>query len=349
MWRCDVIVVFTLCSANYLAHARTLADSVVKHNETYKIVIGLVDRLPASVESSFCDPYELIPVEDLPITALPEMVERYNIVELNTAVKPFYMEYLYNRDPQVEAVIYLDPDILVLSDFKTIVKRLTTYDIIVTPHSCTYDDSALNIHYELTMLSTGIFNLGFLATRRSETTFAFLTWWQKRLQDHCYYWPGSGVFVDQLWVTLAPLYFAGIFVEKNPGFNMCYWNHFERQLTIRDGRYIVNGDHELVFHHFSSYDPEQPNLITKRIGVRALSFKERPDLKPLFDKYRAQLLAHGYLLVRPLEYSLRNLPKESRTPKAAVRDSARGLLRALPTVLQMPLRRIARFTINTFE
>jgi hypothetical protein len=201
------------------------------------------------------------------------------------------------------------------------------------------------------MLQTGIYNLGFLATARSarsETTFSFLKWWQTRLREHCYYQPGSGIFVDQLWVTLAPLYFPGILVEKNPGCNMCYWNHFERRLTICDGHYIVNGEHELLFYHFSSYDPSNADRITMRKDQMVLTFEERPDLKPLFDMYRTRLLACDYMSIRSFKYSLpKRPPKSPMTPKAA-RSGVRAVLRALPQVAQLHLKRFAQFTLDSF-
>ena len=82
-----MITVFTLCSTNYLAHAKTLGDSLRKTNPNYRFVIGLVDRVPAQLQSSFWQPYELIEVEELGIEGFAEMVQRYDVVELNTAVK----------------------------------------------------------------------------------------------------------------------------------------------------------------------------------------------------------------------------------------------------------------------
>ena len=146
-------------------------------------------------------------MEELGIPALWDMVQNYDVVELNTALKPFYMEHLYLRNPAVETVIYLDPDIVVYSSFKAVTEKLGVHDIVLTPHSSTFDNSVANIHYEVIMLNCGIFNLGFIATSRSETTFAFLKWWQTRLRSHCYNRVESGMFTDQLWVALAPLYF----------------------------------------------------------------------------------------------------------------------------------------------
>jgi len=344
-----VITVFTLCSTNYLAHAKTLGDSLIEHNPDYHFVIGIVDRVPGEIDPSFWHPFELIEVESLAIDVLAEMVQRYDVVELNTAVKPFFFKHLYQRDPSTEAVIYLDPDILVCTPFQELEEKLRTHKIIVTPHSCTFDNSATVIYYEQGMLSSGIFNLGFLATSRSEATKAFLDWWEYRLRAHCYYAPSTGIFVDQLWVTLAPLYFP-VHVEKNPGYNMCYWNHFERQLTPNDGGYVVNGKQKLIFYHFSSYSPDKPEKITVRTKSKTASFAERPDLKPLYDDYRTRLLANGYLTIKSVPFVLRRKPpKSNTTPRTAIRDTLRTVLRALPRSFQRPLKRISQFTLNSFK
>jgi hypothetical protein len=344
-----VITIFTLCSTNYLAHAKTLGDSIRQQHPGYQFVIGVVDRIPDDLPSSFWSPYELIPVEDLAIAGFDEMVGRYDVVELNTAVKPFYIEHFYRRDPSVEAVIYLDPDILVCSSLEPLVDTLRAHSIIVTPHSCTYDDSDTAVYYEEGMLRSGVYNLGFLATARGETTSALLRWWQRRLRDRCYYAPGSGVFVDQLWMTLAPLYFA-VHVEKNPGYNMCYWNHFERQLSRQGERYVVNGEHDLVFYHFSSYSPDKPDQVTVRKMSRTASFDERPDLRPIYDEYRERLLKNGYAAVKSTKYVLRqHPPKPSYSFKTASMYGMRKILHALPFHLQWVLKRGAQFTLNSFK
>jgi hypothetical protein len=344
-----MIVVVTICSANYLAHAKVLGDSVVRHNPGYRFVIGLADRLSDQVSPAFWHPHELIPVEDIGIEELGEMVQKYDVVELNTAVKPFFIDYLY-RNPEVEAVIYLDPDIMVYSSLAPLVEKLRSYNLVVTPHSFTYDDSPENIYYETGMLGTGIYNLGFLGTSRNEVTFSFLRWWQRRLREYCYYKPGTGIFVDQLWVTLAPLYFSGVCVEKHPGLNMAYWNVFERALSHRDGRYLVNGDHDLVFYHFSSFDPQKPGAMTKRLKSLTKSLADRPDLVLIYADYSQRLLAANYAAVTTLKYSLRrNAPKRGRTLKDKLKNGYRSLVRALPITIQRKLQRFAQISFDALK
>ena len=88
---------------------QTLGDSLREHNPDIHFVIGLVDRLPQGLPPAYYEPFEVLPVEKLGIPEFAEMVQKYNIVELNTATKPFYMAFLYERDPSMEVVIYLDP------------------------------------------------------------------------------------------------------------------------------------------------------------------------------------------------------------------------------------------------
>lgn len=342
-----MVTFFTLCSANYLAHAKVLGDSLLEHNPEYKFAIGLVDRIPEGLDAPYWHPHELVPVEQLNIPEFGEIVRDHDVVELNTLVKPFYIEYFYRRDPKVDAVIYLDPDILVCGSFGRLVDKLRRYAIVVTPHSCTFDDSEANLYYEGGMLTTGIYNLGFIGTSRSDTVFVFLKWWQKRVLHCCHIRQGRGAFVDQLWINLVPLYFSDVYVEKDPGYNMCYWNHFERHLSRRNGSYLVNGKHDLVFVHFSSYTPMTPELAARRSKAKITPFSERPDLKPLYDDYRQRLLDRRYRDMSALKYSLRKRPPKSKlTVKRAAKRALRFLVGAMPVSLQTRLGNIAQFTAD---
>ena len=337
--------VLTLCATNYLAHAKVLGQSLAEHNPDIRFVIGLVDRVPAGFDEKFWAPFELIPVERLKIPGFWEMARKYDLVELNTAVKPFYIEHLYLRDSAETTIFYLDPDMLVCGSFALLEDKLRNFNFVVTPHSCTYDNSQVNIYYEIGMLTTGVYNLGFLGTSRSDTTFKFLKWWQHRVREFCFYEPGSGVFTDQLWITLAPLYFPGFYVEKDPGYNMCYWNHFERHLSRPSSKYLVNGGHELVFYHFSSYSPTNPDSITVRPKSRVQSFSERPDLKPIYEEYGSRLLEAGYWTVQSFPYSIpREAPEAPFSIKTSIKQGLRSLVGVLPKRSQSFIKNLALFT-----
>jgi hypothetical protein len=342
------VTFFTLCSSNYLAHARTLGESVRRHHPSARFVIGLVDRIAEGVPEKILSGWELLPVEQLSIPGFADMASRYNIVELNTAVKPFYLEYLYSQSVTVDAVIYLDPDMVLFSPMTRVLERLHTHSLVFTPHSCSADDSALVIDYERAMLSTGVFNLGFLATRRSKDTDRFARWWQRRLFEHCYYRPGTGLFVDQIWANLAPVYFESAFIERDPGHNVAYWNLFERKLARVAGGYVVNGSVPLVFFHFTNYNPQQPEKLAHRAWPRIPTFAERPDLGSLFDEYRESLLYNGYDAVRELPYLLADAKRPEPQPSFVKRITGKAL-RALPGGVRHLLMRAGHFVYRHCE
>lgn len=341
-----MITVFTLCASNYLAGAKVLGESVKRHCPDVDFVIGLVDRLPKELDPSYCAPFEIIPVESLGLESFEEMSRKYKIVELCTAVKPWYFELLYARDPHTDVVIYLDPDILVYRSLAPLVHTLSRANIVITPHSCTYDDSSTNIFYEKAMLRKGIYNLGFIATRRSAETAKFLRWWQVRLRDHCYWRPDDGMFFDQLWVALAPVYFEGVYVEKDPGYNMSFWNVFERRLTVREGTRIVNGNHDLVFFHFSGFKPLDPVASISR-GYPMPSLEERPDLRDVYEEYRRLLLENDVAEIKQLPCAFAATKKKTIAGLAGwLKQSAREAYQCLPPAVKNAVRRLVSFLVD---
>lgn len=292
---------FTICSVNYLAQARTLGDSLRKTNPGYQYVIGLVDKLSqANLPADLMPPYPMLEVDQINIPDFAAMCDRYDITELNTAVKPFYIDYLYETYPDATQVIYFDPDIIVYQPLTKLNRDLTTYSMVLTPHCCspTPDWKTPNEQHHL---NTGIYNLGFIGLRRDATARQFVNWWKERLVYECRIDLCAGLFVDQHWVNFAPVYHDNVLIEHHPGYNVAYWNLHERYFsTDATGQWRV-GDpaslstpetptEPLQFFHYSGYSTDRPGEISKY--QTRYSFDERPDAKPLFELYRQRLLTN---------------------------------------------------------
>src|ERR1700733_7460856 len=101
---------FTICSNNYLAHAKTLADSFLQFNPESPFIVGLVDKKSEDIDYSFLGKANLIELSDDIIPGYKDMMVRYNIVELNTAVKPFFFNYLI-KTYSPDFIHYFDPDV----------------------------------------------------------------------------------------------------------------------------------------------------------------------------------------------------------------------------------------------
>jgi len=284
-------IAYTICSVNYLAQARTLGDSLKSTNPEILFVIALVDKLAGiQFDESFVPAYPMIEIDKIGIRDLEEIAVRYDITELNTAVKPFCFTYFFQHYPEARNVIYFDPDIIVFQPLTELLATLSQYQAVLTPHINTPIEDRL-IPNELHHLNTGIYNLGFVAFRRSVENTAFIKWWEEKLRYECLIDLCNGLFVDQNWMNFLPVFVPNVYLERNPGYNAAYWNLHERQFSRLGDVQYVNADNPLIFFHFSGYDPARPEVLSKYQDRFVLA--ERPDVTPLFQLYCDSLLANG--------------------------------------------------------
>ncbi|MBD2704544.1 glycosyl transferase [Spirosoma sp. BT702] len=292
-----MVLAFTICSVNYLAQARTLGDSLRQTNPEYKYIIGLVDRLDvANLPDDLMPDYPMVEVDKIHIPDFQAMCDRYDITELNTAVKPFFIDYFYTTYPNVTQIIYFDPDIIVYQPLTQLNQALDQHSILLTPHTCspTPDWKRPNDQHHL---NTGIFNLGFIGLRNDDTARQFVNWWKQRLVYECRIDLCSGMFVDQQWVNFAPVFHDNVLIDNHPGYNVAYWNIHERYLSLNeDEQWQVSDTADksgplLQFFHYSGYDPYKPDNVSKYQD--RYTFDERPDIKPVFELYKERLLANN--------------------------------------------------------
>ncbi|MBA4197794.1 MAG: hypothetical protein C0459_09590 [Chitinophaga sp.] len=283
-------IAYTVCSANHLAYAKTMADSFSKHNNDYHVFICLVDKINGRFDSNFFKPYLLIEAENIGIDSFEKMSNQYTIIELNCAVKPFMAQYLI-KEYNPEILIYVDTDIYFYQSLNTIEKQLETSSIILTPHYTTpINDKRLST--ERDVIRSGLYNAGFIAMKVTDITKDFLQWWSNHLIDECYYNFAEGMGVDQTWLNLVPLFFDEVIVSNNKGLNVAYWNLHERSLSIKHNSVVVNENEPLIFLHISGYKFEMPEILSKHQNRFDLS--NLPVLRNLLEDYTKEVKANGY-------------------------------------------------------
>ena len=274
----------TIISRNYLAHARTLAHSFRQFHPDAPVFVCLVDRVDGAFDPAR-EPFELIEAHALGIRDFEAMAFQYDVMELNTAVKPFVLEQLlFERG--VEQLLYLDPDILVLSPVSWLFDQLDRASILLTPHATRpYEDAKLPGEHLL--LQTGAYNLGFIGVAATAQARSMLRWWQGHCHDECAVRPEEGLFVDQKWVDLVPSFYPETRILRDPGLNVAYWNLHERQVdSLAPPR--CNGE-PLYFFHFSGFKIDALDAVSKH--QNRFRLEERPDLREVQDRL-AGLIGH---------------------------------------------------------
>lgn len=317
-------IAFTICSNNYLSLARVLGKSLLKHNPEYHFIIGLVDQKSAAAEAYYKD-FDILPCGDIGLPELEDMANHYSIAEFNTSVKPFYFQYLHKTYPQATQILFVDPDMKVYGKLTDLDIHHQQYDIVLTPHILEpmVDDG--KSPDEASYLATGTYNLGFLSLKMSEESLRFLNWWGERLKKYCLFDFGRGLFVDQKWVNLVPVFFNSVYILRHPGYNIAYWNIQERHISGEPGNITVNQQYPLIIYHWSSVGIKQNKLFYKQQNRYADT--DFPLVYRLFQEYVEDVKTEGYLQTNPLPCYYLNFHDEFE--KRTLKQSFAGRIKLL--------------------
>jgi glycosyltransferase involved in cell wall biosynthesis len=258
------------------------------------------------------EPFTVVLISELAIPSFAQMAFRYTVLELSTAVKPFFLEYLFDH-ADLDHLIYLDPDIYCYRPLTPLLDPLKTHMLALTPHLLEPLDDPYRPN-ELDILRAGVYNLGCIGLARSPNLRTFLRWWQRRLERECVVDLSRGLFVDQGWIDLAPSLFDGVAIVRDPSCNVAYWNLAQRHVTEAAGGWMVNGQ-PLRFYHFSGLAIEDIDQIS--IHQNRYSLAQLPKLRPLIEHYYSRLQAQGHAATRRWAYSFSQFDNGVSIPEPA--------------------------------
>lgn len=301
---------FTIVSKNYTHYARTLISSIKEHYPGADLFVALCDK-PDGIDYAD-EPYALIKLEELDnIPDRHKFLFRHTILELNTAIKPYVIEKLFDRG--YGKVFYIDPDIRFYSNLTPMVKLLDQHQVLLTPHltGLLDDDKTPS---ELDILRSGTYNLGYIGLRNTSNTRKLVSWWQNKLYKDCIVDLNRGLFVDQKWMDMVPGIFEDVHVCRHEGWNVAYWNLHHRHVEVVDDEYKAN-DQELVFFHFSGFSPESKNL--SKHQNRFTRQSAGTAVAKLCDDYARDLNANGYESCKSLKYEYGYFPDGTYIPDFA--------------------------------
>ena len=244
------MIVFTSATASYLPQVAVLAKSVRQHHPSWHFVLVLVERDSCAAVDLIAEIDEVVLASSLQIPNFEPWVFGHDVVEACTAVKGAALLALLNRG---DDVLYIDPDVRLYGPLLSVVETLERASIILTPHLRLPNSVPEMVSIrEVTQLSYGTFNLGFLGVRNDSVGLDFAKWWSDRLYLYCFDDPASGLFTDQKWIDLVPGLFPALEVLRQSSLNYATWNAHEVPVTIRGDEYFVEGN-PLEFVHFSGW------------------------------------------------------------------------------------------------
>lgn len=299
-------IAFTLVNIAYLPMAKTLADSFIQNNPEIPFYICLFDDKHKIKEPIFLE-YNIYDKNNLNSEEYDDMRSRYDNFSMACALKPFFSEALI-KDFNPEKLIYLDADIKVFHNFEKVQNILNNdASIVLTGHLYTMipDEKELSSNQEIRKY--GLYNAGFFAIKTNESGTQFLNWWKRILFKKCIQDDENGIYYDQTWLDLVPIYFKDTFVLRDLGYNIAYWNLKERTISSRNGKYFVNENIPLVFYHFARYQNNLPS--TDKVE----SFDSLTETEALILNYHKELVQNKFE-----EYTIESFKKSTFRDKIKI-------------------------------
>jgi lipopolysaccharide biosynthesis glycosyltransferase len=301
----------TIVARNYLAYAFVLGKSLLDHHPDASFSIFLMDDVERQWQSTIeARGFRAIYPADISLPDYRKYMFKYNIIEACTAVKPTVIQAVF--DGGADKVIYIDPDVLCFRRFDEVLSALDKYCVVLAPHLCspTSDDYFPG---EIALMSTGVFNLGFIALRKSQTALQLIKWWTNHLSNECIEEPEMGLFVDQKWMDLVPAVFDHVFIMRSAAYDIAYWNLRERILEDRSGvLYEKLSGERVAFIHFSAIALDDIDSIHKfplsnpfgrTIRKKRYTLAERPDLSGSLHGYKELVAAEKMTSFSAISYA----------------------------------------------
>ena len=187
---------------------------------------------------------------------------------LRWSLKSAYLRHLLNSVKK--PIIYLDADTCFFGSPRPLWEDLQQGSVLLTPHWRPLDPLPDLAEFRHNCLD-GLFNAGCVGA--SAGGIEALEWWATACLSGCENDRNNGLFFDQRYLDLLPVYFQGIVVCRHKGCNVAWWNgHLRREMI--EGTVFVDG-WPLVFVHF-----------TKNTVLRILDGRE-PVLKACLEAYQA--------------------------------------------------------------
>jgi hypothetical protein len=283
-------IAFTTCTNSWVPFARVVGKTLLEHNPDYQYYICITDKKETDM-APFYEGFDIVPCDQIGMEGLDDMVLRYGI-NIKNALKPFYLEYFSRRFPEADHIFFIDPDMMIFDKLTELERLHRESDILLFPHLLkpqAFDGKQPN---EISYLSTGTYNLGLISIKVNDNTMRFIEWWRERLREYCYFDWKAGLFSDQKWINLAPVFFDKVANVKHPGYNIGYWNLHERTCTRVNGKVMVNNEYPLVVYHFSNINIRNHKLFDTQ--QNRYTEADVPLLMELFENYRSLSLAEGY-------------------------------------------------------
>lgn len=242
----------TYFDRGFLPQGLALWQSLRRHDPGSRLwVLALDEATGAALEGLKDDRLQVVPLARLEADdpALVTAKANRSRVEYYFTLSPCWPLWLLQHQPEIEAVTYLDADLLFFADpcewFAEIAAAGAS--VAITAHRYPPELRALE--------KWGRYNVGIQYYRRDEPGLAVLADWRQRCLEWCHDRLEPDRFADQKYLEAWPARFGrAVHVVTHPGINAAPWNWSGARWSVAAEGLQVDG-RPLVVFHFAKFRP----------------------------------------------------------------------------------------------
>ncbi|HEY9900092.1 MAG TPA: hypothetical protein V6D00_13005 [Pantanalinema sp.] len=274
---------FTFFDSYYLLRGMALYRSLKRHCPEFTLWIVCYDQACHDFYTGLALPeVRLITEADFEgdDPRLAKAKQERSRVEYYFTCTATIFRHLFERDPSIDLLTYLDADLYFYANPALMFEGLGDFSVAITPHRFPAGYEHLANH--------GKYNAGFAVFRNDARGRACLDWWRERSIEWCFDVLDGDRYANQKYLDQFPVLFQGVAEIQHPGVNLAPWNLAGQAVTVQDGEVRV-GDHPLVFYHFHGLKKLKPWLFDPNLspyGARPTSAVRRAIYAPYLDALR---------------------------------------------------------------
>ena len=232
----------TLFDHKFLPQGLALYDSLLEHLPEAKLwVLCMDDQLEEQLKQLNLPNLEIVRLEDVCSDEILQLKAERSQAEFCWTLTPYSFSYVFELDPSIQCLTYLDADIFFFKSPKILLDELEVSgkEILITEHAYDYKDDRTE--------KNGRFCVQFLTISKTVDALDILHSWQDQCRECCSSNDSSGeTFGDQKYLNEWPdLYEKTVHILEKKEEALGPWN-------IEFFLNWMGRDHYPVLYHFHS-------------------------------------------------------------------------------------------------
>lgn len=250
----------TLFDNNFLPIGLCLHASLMKHGQPFHMWIVCMDVLAEqNLRRLELPSVSLIPLAEVEDDRLLSVKPTRSRGEYCWTLTSFTPQFVFDRDPDVRRVTYLDADLFFFDVPSVLLDEFDVSDkhVLITEHA--YDP---RFEKSGRAKRSGRFCVQFMTFRRTVEAANVMHWWQERCLEWCYARVEDGKFGDQKYLDIWPEIFGReVHILRQKDKTLAPWNvsYYEK---------LGQGKIAPVFYHFHGLRLESPDKLLLYTGYR---------------------------------------------------------------------------------